>query len=168
MIKLNQIGDTIIEVMLAMAVIGMTIGGAYGIANRSLRAAQVAQERGEALKVAESQLEIIKALSSSGDGGDVFNTSSRFCMTYDEDSENWDTETIDDMEDDGLHNTEECTDGIYNKSITRQSLDGGEDNGDEGEARRHQFTVQVSWYQIGSDNVDEIKIDYRIYRGNLE
>lgn len=55
-----QRGDTIVEVMLAMAVIGMVLGVAYGIANRSVTIGRSAQERSEALKIAESQLELIK------------------------------------------------------------------------------------------------------------
>ena len=62
MIKITskQAGDTIIEVLLAMSVIGMVLGVAFGIANRSVRIGQEAQERTEALKIAESQLEIFK------------------------------------------------------------------------------------------------------------
>lgn len=56
----KQRGDTIIEVMLAMAVIGMVLGVAYGIANRSVAIGRSAQERSEALKFAESQVELIK------------------------------------------------------------------------------------------------------------
>ena len=61
MIKQNQIGDTIIEVLLAMSVIGLVLGAAFGIANRSVSIGQEAQERSEALKIAESQLELFKS-----------------------------------------------------------------------------------------------------------
>lgn len=54
-------GDTIIEVMLAMSVIGIVLGAAFGIANRSISAGQDAQERTEALKIAETQLEIFRS-----------------------------------------------------------------------------------------------------------
>lgn len=57
----RQSGDTIIEVLLAMSVIGLVMGAAFGIANRSVQIGQDAQERTEALKIAESQLEIFKS-----------------------------------------------------------------------------------------------------------
>ncbi len=57
----RQRGDTIIEVMLAMVVVGMVLGVSYGIANRSVIVGRDAQERTEALKHAETQLELIKA-----------------------------------------------------------------------------------------------------------
>lgn len=56
----KQAGDTIIEVLLAMTVIGLSLGVAYGIANRSARIGRQAQERTEATKLAESQLELMK------------------------------------------------------------------------------------------------------------
>ena len=59
--SIKQRGDTIVEVMLALTVIGMALGVSYGIANRSLATGQLAQERTEALKLAESQLEILKS-----------------------------------------------------------------------------------------------------------
>lgn len=57
----NNRGDTIVEVLLAMSIIGIVLGAAFGIANRSVNVGQDAQERTEALKIAESQLEIFKS-----------------------------------------------------------------------------------------------------------
>jgi len=60
--SMKQNGDTIIEVLLAMAVIGIVLGSAFGIANRNLNTGRSAQERSVALKIAESQLELMKTL----------------------------------------------------------------------------------------------------------
>lgn len=54
-------GDTIVEVLLAMSVVGIVLGAAFGIANRSIALGQDAQERTEALKIAESQLELFRS-----------------------------------------------------------------------------------------------------------
>lgn len=59
--KKQQAGDTIVEVLLAMSVIGLILGMAFGIANKSVQIGQDAQERAEALKIAESQLEVFKS-----------------------------------------------------------------------------------------------------------
>lgn len=53
-------GDTIVEVMLALSVLGAVIVGGYSIATRSLNGVRVSQERSEALKIAESQLEVVR------------------------------------------------------------------------------------------------------------
>jgi len=58
----SQRGDTLVEVLIAMAVISMILGGAYVTTNRSLLATRAAQERSIALKLAESQLEQLKGL----------------------------------------------------------------------------------------------------------
>ncbi len=70
-IKLNELGDTIVEVMISVAVLGAIIGGAFSIATRSLNTTRIAFERSEALKAAESQIEKLRTrmniIDSSGD-----------------------------------------------------------------------------------------------------
>jgi prepilin-type N-terminal cleavage/methylation domain-containing protein len=61
MIFRNQRGDTIVEVMIALAVLGSVMVGGYSIATRSINSVRVSQERGEALKLAEGQLEQLRA-----------------------------------------------------------------------------------------------------------
>lgn len=60
---LNARGDTIVEVMIAIAILAAVLGGAYAAAGRSLRIARQSEERGTALKLAEGQLEKLKALA---------------------------------------------------------------------------------------------------------
>ncbi len=87
-IKTNQLGDTIIEVMLAIAVIGMVLGASYATANRALRTGRSAQEQTEALKLAESQVEKLKYMSAqfvagTPVAGTIFDTaasSTAFCI----------------------------------------------------------------------------------------
>ncbi len=64
-LKKRHAGDTIIEVLLAMSIIGLVLGAAFGIANRSVQIGRDAQERTEALKIAESQLELFSAYYNS-------------------------------------------------------------------------------------------------------
>ncbi len=59
---LNQTGDTIIEVLLAMTIIGLILAGAYATSSRSLNTSQYSQERTRATRIAESQIEQIKSL----------------------------------------------------------------------------------------------------------
>ncbi len=77
-IKLTNNGDTIIEVLIAMAVVAMVLGGAFVATNHSLRNTRQAQERAEALKISEEQLEQLKVAVANNTNG-VFGTSD-FCL----------------------------------------------------------------------------------------
>jgi len=58
--RLNNSGDTIVEVLICLAIMSTVIGGAYAVASRSLGGIRQAQERAEATKYAETQLERIR------------------------------------------------------------------------------------------------------------
>jgi type II secretory pathway pseudopilin PulG len=53
-------GDTIVEVILCIAIAGLVIAGSYALAGNSLRQGVTASERTEALKIAEGQIETLK------------------------------------------------------------------------------------------------------------
>lgn len=77
--SINQRGDTIIEVLIACAIAGVVIAGAFVTVNHSLNNSRQAQEHEEALKIAESQLE---ALRGSVSNAALFPASPmQFCMT---------------------------------------------------------------------------------------
>jgi type II secretory pathway pseudopilin PulG len=81
-INLRQRGDTIVEVLIAMAVLGMVLGTAFAIANRSYAVGISAQERTEAVKIAESQIELLR-LGSEVTGSDILepvNANELFCV----------------------------------------------------------------------------------------
>jgi type II secretory pathway pseudopilin PulG len=65
MLKLRESGDTIIEVLLSMAVVSSVLSGAYVTVRRGLDNSRQAQERAEGLKVVESQLEQLKSSADS-------------------------------------------------------------------------------------------------------
>ncbi|MBA3757879.1 hypothetical protein H0X09_03370 [Candidatus Saccharibacteria bacterium] len=53
-------GDTLVEVLLSIAIVGLAIASSYALATRALRQAITASERTEALKIAEGQVESLK------------------------------------------------------------------------------------------------------------
>lgn len=77
----NQRGDTIVEVLISIAVVSMILGGAYVTTNNSLQGTRAAQERSDALKVVEGQLEAIKSLAVSNPNS-LFGsaTTGNFCV----------------------------------------------------------------------------------------
>ena len=87
MIKRNQRGDTLVEVLISIAVIGMVIGASYATATRAQRTGRYAQEQTEALKVAEAQIEKLKHIATIDPTtvpapADIFSTiNTEFCIT---------------------------------------------------------------------------------------
>ena len=76
----NSRGDTIVEVLIAILVASFILGGAYVTANHSLNNIRQAEERSEALKYVQEQLERIKSQADSSSGSAVFSIPSPFCM----------------------------------------------------------------------------------------
>lgn len=60
LLKLKQNGDTIVEVLIAIAVVSGVLGATYSIMNRNMLLVRDNQERSEASKIAQSQLELLK------------------------------------------------------------------------------------------------------------
>ncbi len=80
-IRMNQNGDTIVEVMIAMAVASLVIGSAYSISNKSLANSRQAQEHSEAARIAQSQLEQIRQFArSSTTSSLLFQDNKSFCI----------------------------------------------------------------------------------------
>ncbi len=73
-LKNNQAGSTIIEVLTALMIISVVITGAYATASRSSSITRQSQERTQATKVAEQQIESIKSIITAGGtiGSDYF------------------------------------------------------------------------------------------------
>lgn len=70
-------GDTIVEVLVAMAVVGVILAGAFVTINRNIRNVRGAQERGEALQSLQGQLEGLRSATTSVQGLAV---GTAFCM----------------------------------------------------------------------------------------
>jgi prepilin-type N-terminal cleavage/methylation domain-containing protein len=142
----SERGDTIVEVMFAMAIIGVVLAAAYGIASKNLQTSQLAKERTQATQIAESQLEQLKALRDDPADGN-------FCL--DIESASYIT-TIADVN----NITEpECISGFFSKSITK-NVDGN--NPDE-------YLIVVEWVPPGGreDNKSKVELKYKDYDYDL-
>jgi hypothetical protein len=74
---LLQAGDTIVEVLISIAILTLVLGGAYYTADRSYRNDQDSNEHTEALTIAESQVESLTASTS----GYLFYQSGGQCLS---------------------------------------------------------------------------------------
>ena len=77
--KLTQRGDTIVEVLIAIAVASAILGGSYTIANKSSQQIRGAQERTEASKIAAGAVENLASTIASTSPLSVVSSGKLFC-----------------------------------------------------------------------------------------
>jgi type II secretory pathway pseudopilin PulG len=87
--KITSNGDTIVEVMVVLAILGLAISISFATANRSLLDTAQAEENSQATEYAESQVEDLRYLAPTSSSTDtsqnptanIFNPTSAFCIT---------------------------------------------------------------------------------------
>lgn len=75
----NARGDTIVEVLIVLAVLGLAIGVSYATANSSLQTTRAAQEDAQASELLQSQLEAMRSLAGT-DPTNIYQSGSAFCI----------------------------------------------------------------------------------------
>lgn len=157
--KLLSRGDTIIEVLLALTIVSTMLGGAYVLANRSLNGSRTSQERGEATKIAETQLERLKNAINGGDD-EPFTTTDLFCMDgSNEVAEAYSptSSTVPALLSDNLDSyNDPCK--IQNQSLPYYVSIEPNVEGDD-----NKFTARVRWDRLGASGRNEVKLIYRVY-----
>lgn len=144
-LTLTERGDTVVEVLIAIAIVSLVLGGAYVTANRSLQSTRDAEERSNALKLAEAEVEDIKYMSAAMPNA-LFAPSvpASYCLV---------THVV------HASSSAQCTVGsngapttappAYSMSITRVG---------------NTFTVRVVWTKVGSDRQNNVELKYRAYQ----
>jgi type II secretory pathway pseudopilin PulG len=79
--KLRQGGDTIVEVMVVLAVLGLALSIAYATANRSLLNLRQAEENSTATQLAQSQVEALSTMIANPPGPTNIFQSTPFCIS---------------------------------------------------------------------------------------
>ena len=142
--QLTQRGDTIVEVLIAIAVISLILGGAFVLTNRSLQGTRAAQERLNAIKLVEGQLEQVKNLSRTNNGA-IFGSSTPASYCIDTSS------TVQSTSDASCRvNTDGAPtsgDPAFNLSISRAG---------------NTFTVKAVWDSV-LGNQDNVEMKYNVY-----
>lgn len=70
----RQDGDTIVEVLIAIAIVSLVLTAAYVITNKNTIAIQANQERIQAQHLVEAQIESLRANNGLTTSGDCFST----------------------------------------------------------------------------------------------
>lgn len=78
---LNNRGDTIVEVLIAIAIVSSVLAGAFTVTQKSAVAVRDSQERGEMLQLLQGQVEQVRSLASAAanDSSGVF-AAGYFCI----------------------------------------------------------------------------------------
>jgi len=144
--SIRQRGDTLIEVLFAMVIVGLSLASSYSIANKSLATGRAAQERTEALKLAEAQLEFLRGVDRL-QIVDYKVTTPLYCIV---DGSKVDASTPSTSKCLGKNRTPSS---FYNLSVRYTPADA---------LNRDFFESIVKWIPINSSNsLDTVKLRYR-------
>ncbi len=157
----SQRGETIVEVLIALAVTSFLIGAAYATANRSLMGARQSQERAEALTFTESQVEALRFLVT--DVGFTGGSATRFCLVPDAVLPALKIVTLPAGTPAATPNGDNlssspypavCQKGLgikYHLSITRSA------------GTMHEFVIRARWQKAGGGENQEVAIRYTVF-----
>lgn len=146
-------GDTIIEVLISVAIVSLGLSGAYVLGGRALKSSLSTNQRVEALAVAESQANILKfehARHTDANGNhpvfdsyfrDGFNAANTFCLPYPAGT------SFDNLRPKTALDCEKFNGGIYTVKITYKDAD-------------LTYSIVVSWPSLsgGPSNTQELAI----------
>lgn len=142
----NSQGDTIVEVLVVLAVLGLAIGISYATANSSLQTTRSAQESAQATELLQSQVEAIRSLAAT-QSANIFQSSSAFCI------DNTFTTVVDTS---AVTPAPSCfQDGLYTVSITYV---------DNPPVTPSTFTLLATWPDIQGKVQDSQTLLYRLHQ----
>lgn len=143
--KRRNRGDTIVEVLISIAVVSLILGGAFVTSNRSLQGTRDAEERSNALKMAETQVEQIKYLAAN-DPDVLFavGVPSTFCLNANTAIAATDARCKVDST-----GTPTTVQPAYDLAITRSG---------------NTFTIRSTWIKIGGETTNNVELKYRAYQ----
>jgi len=143
-------GDTIVEILIVLAILGLALSIAYATANKSLQGARQAQEHSEALELVQGQIELLR--TAPDNYPDIFDTTKHangFCMSG--------TSLVDLTGD--LHSytsypttpaDKSCVNSLYHLSI-KNTADGNDT-----------FTIMALWDDLDGTQ-DNVSMNYRLH-----
>lgn len=156
MVKLHQRGDTIVEVLIAITIVSLILGGAYVTSHNSLDATLDAQEHTNALQLTQGQVELLRTDATTGnpiftDAVDPSGTPpSFFCL-----SDNGSVQTTQaacTVNSVGSTSTSNGPVIYFERVVGRVSASDGS----------YTFTVETSWPGL-ENKTDQVQLIYRVY-----
>ena len=146
----NSFGDTIVEVLIAIVILSLILTGAYVTSNNSLKNIRDAQERIQALGIAQAQAESLRSQSNTiySTTSPHYNDLTSGTSACFDSSGNYTTAV----------GTASCTfSTIYKVKITPQGQQ------DLPSSSTYTFDINVSWASISNNQTqDHLDIYYRV------
>lgn len=154
--KLNQAGDTIVEVLIVLAILGLAMGVSYATANRSLLNVRQAEENTAATTIVQTQIELLRTFAQYGinqQSKDIFAQSSLgFCI------DPTSNQIVD------LGTAYPTNFGAYTASDAPCIMQNGLYYvADSYNAGTQEFTVEVAWYDVMGQGKDTVTMFYNLY-----
>ncbi|MCA9348589.1 hypothetical protein KC878_00360 [Candidatus Saccharibacteria bacterium] len=160
--RLNNTGETIVEVLISIAMLSISIVGSIVVARESILLGQSANERTQALKIVEAQIERLKARApqdadNQGASDSVFNDGSEYCL---DDSlqmvsapfpTNSDVDRI------------SCSNDKFPPSNLQVSIKYLKDGPTVSDFDDDLFVVTAEWDNVRGGQRDKVVIDYRLH-----
>lgn len=150
----NQRGDTIVEVLISIAIISLILAGAYAITNTSLRTTRDSEERAAALKLTQGQFELIRSMMNSTAGAAVLNappaTTGSFCIIPNTTASSQPTVLASTSANCKQNTTGVPTtvEPVYKLAITKSG---------------NLFTARTTWNSIIDSSQDNVQMSYKVY-----
>lgn len=141
--KLNRRGDTIVEVMIVLAVLGLALGISYSTANRSLLDTRGAEENSQATALLQGQIEDLRSLANAQGPSTIFNQGGAFCISPAG----------------GIVSGSACSSynsSIYNLKVTYQNTGSQPDT----------FTLVASWPDVEGQGTDTVTLVCRVHKAS--
>ncbi len=161
--KIDQTGDTIVEVLICIAIVGAAIMAAYSLASNSLQEGISSSQHTQAIKIAESQVELLKYRQNASIGAAAWTqftaaANTHFCIKSGidpSDSANWapvqQGSSPDTLIVDATHYKAACTqdNSRYFIDITK------------GLGTNPTFLVTIRWIPPGAGPLSQTQLYYR-------
>lgn len=152
----SQRGDTIVEVMVVLAVLALALGISYATADRSLLDSRQANQNAQATALVQSQLESLRVLApnpSTDTSGYIFNAGEDFC--------------IDSAGNVAITSTASpsasCAFDVFGNSIATQILISYQPAADPS-ITGGTFNIYATWPNIDGQGYDTVTLSYRLYQ----
>lgn len=173
--KLDQTGDTIVEVLIVLAVLGLALSISYATANRSLLNARQGEETAQATRYAQSQIEALRILAPQGTTNtlspyyvqnpneNIFSQSNTFCIPDASQAVPIVPYTATPAPNcmvNGIYNEQ-----IYNCDVVSSSSVSNECNTNLSSpyAGSDTFLVEITWPDVAGDGSDLVTQVYRVH-----
>lgn len=141
--RLGQRGDTIVEVLVAIAVVSLILGGAFVTTNKSLMATRTSEEQSNAVKLTQGQIELLKSMIATSPNT-IQTAPTSFCISS-ATTVATSASAACKVDSTGSQTTAEP---IFNLAITRAN---------------DVYTVRTTWNSLTKSGANSVQMVYRIY-----